>query len=143
MEPLLEAIKTQCANSASIVSAFPAVGGVSVSYFGDLAPETAPLPYLVSTVIAAPSNFSYGGNEYAEATVQFSAYGNGRAATYTRIKAFADVFDELVFSLSSGHLVNTYREGQPIPQFQPDKDDQAQDVWGWIVSYVFTLTPKE
>lgn len=147
MEPLLEAIYTQCKNTAGIVTAFPAfvdsTTGGAVTYpvgvYADEAPERATLPYMVTSIIAAPATTRYGGIQRTEPQIQFAAYGVGRAAGYARMLAFINVFDELTLTLSSGKMVNTTRLGSPVPALDPSKDETGQNVWQWTVVYQFVL----
>lgn len=133
---LLDAIRSKLTGTSAITTAFP--GG----FYRDVAPEgTDPGAnrYLAYTVVSAPQTLKYGGTQHAEVLMQFSAYGNGHDATGTAIKAFTDVFDDLILTLSSGHNINTMRMTEPLPALDPEKDSQGRDVWGWSVSYEFHI----
>jgi hypothetical protein len=149
VNPLLKAIYAKAAATPAIVAAFPGWTDTStattvtypVGVYGDVAPERAPLPYVVTTVIAAPSTMRYGGESFSQPSIQFSAYGVGRDDLFTLLKVLTDALDELTLTLATGHQTNTYREGQPIPVLQPDKDEQGRNVWAWVVTYTFSVTP--
>ncbi len=151
MEPLLEAIYSTCSNTSSIVAAFPAFIGrgsvgtpeFPVALYPDLAPEGAPLPFLVQTVIAAPTEYRYGGPRQSDPLIQFTAYSaSGRTSVMQLVKTFTDAFDELIMTLSSGHQTNVFRTGEPIPRRDPDKDSSGQIVWSATVSYQFSTSPR-
>lgn len=136
--PLLNAIFAKQTGTPAIAAAFP--GG----FFRDLAPDgSSPgtAMYMVCTVVSAPQTLKYGGVQRADATIQFTAYGNEHNATGAAIKAFCDVFDDLILTLASGHNANTMRMNEPVPSLDPDKDAQGRDVWAWRVDYWFVVGP--
>lgn len=136
--PLLNAIFTKLTGTTAIATAFP--GG----FFRDLAPDGSnpgTAAYLVYTVISAPQTLKYGGVQHAEVSIQFTAFGNEHNATGTAMKAFCDVFDDLILTLASGHNVNTMRMNEPVPSLDPEKDSLGRDVWGWRVTIQFHIAP--
>jgi hypothetical protein len=147
MLPLLQAINAKIIGTPAIVAAFPGwrnpTTGLTypAGYYRDVAPEQAPLPFLVSTVIASPATYRYGGIQRTEPSIQFAAFGIGQDAVFGKLKILTDAFDEFLFTLSAGHVVNMTRAGDPIPVHQDDKDEQGRDVWQWAVTYDYVLSP--
>lgn len=144
MIELLQAIYNKAKGTPSIVAAFPgftraATGTVyPVGFYAGQAADGAPLPYVVTSVIAAPSTFAYSTAERVEPAIQFAAYGVGHDATYAKLKTATDVFDTGVLALSTGQNYYAQRSGRPIPTWQ-ELDADGNDVWQWAVTYDFAL----
>jgi hypothetical protein len=107
------------------------------------APGTG-LPYAVLTVIAGPASASYSQRPYV-ATLQWSVYGLGAAATANLLKALCAAFDDRLLSLSEGTNYHMDRADEPFVRQQPAEDPQlspaAANVWGGYVTYIYGVCP--
>lgn len=133
MKTLLDAIYLQFTGSPTLTAAFP--GGVH----RDLAPENTANPYVVSTMVAAPSQAMYGTNRRADVYVRFSAVGVGHDATLALIETFTGVFDDSVLSLTSGQNYDALRVSDPVGFMEPKVNTDGDEVWRWTVEYRYSV----
>lgn len=116
-----------------------------VSYFTDLAPTNAPFPRLVGSVVPnAGSQSKYsGGMAFEPISFRFTAYSNvSQAACVGNIESVMAAFDDVLLTLSVGHMTNTVRTGQPVPVLDPDRDSTGKDIWRASVQYLWTISPR-
>lgn len=133
MQALLDAINSKFTGTPSLVSAFP--GG----YCRDRAPEGTAMPYVVSSVIASPSQPVYGNAKHSQTHIRFSAVGIGHDAIAALIETFDGVFDEAILTLSAGTNYDSTRLTDPIPMLEPSVDASGQEIWRWSVEYRFSV----
>lgn len=133
MKALLDAIKTKFSATASLGTAFP--GG----YWRDLAAKGTPMPYVVSTVVAAPTETKFGGVAFDDTTIRFTAYGVGHDAVLTAIETFVGVFDEVALTLAGATELNVTRRSSPVPRIEGPLDASGNKVWRADVVYDFAI----
>jgi hypothetical protein len=133
IDALLTALKTIYTGSAALVAAFP--GG----YFVKIAPEGVPLKSVIAEVVSAPLQLTYGTAKDADVRVQFTIFaksGDGGPL----IETFMGVYDAAVPSLTpSADCSNVVRQNEPIPFMLTRKDRDGDEVWGWMVDYVYSV----
>jgi len=133
LSPLLTALRTKFTATGALTTAF---GG---GYHLDEAPAGTAMPYLVATVIGAPTDHKYGGVCRADIQIQFTGYGLADALL-AAMETFCATFDEFVPTLSAGALTNTRRLGEPIPRLE-EKDEDGNDVYRCDLVYEFNVRP--
>jgi hypothetical protein len=133
MQALLDAINTKFTTTTALTSAFP--GG----YSRERAPETTAMPYVVSTLIAAPSQAVYGTTRHSQPYIRFSAVGIGHDAILALIETFCGVFDDVILTLSSGQNYDSQRVTEPVSLLEPSTDSNNQEIWRWSVEYRFSV----
>ena len=94
MLPLLNAIYSHF--TANLASTFP--GGLH----RDRAPEGTAMPYVVSRVVSAQTQYAYGGASRTVTKVRLSAFGVGHDATGSLAETLTGTFDSTLLTLGSG-----------------------------------------
>ncbi|HEX4125665.1 MAG TPA: DUF3168 domain-containing protein [Tepidisphaeraceae bacterium] len=128
MLPLLQAI--YAAFTGSLAGTFR--GGLH----RDQAPENTAMPYVVSQVISAKTQYAFSGPYRTAAQVRFAAYGVGHDATATAAQALVAAFDDATLALSSGTCDSVTRLGDLVGKLHRH-DAMGNDVWEWAVVYEF------
>jgi hypothetical protein len=133
MQSLDAAIVLAFTGNGTLTSAFP--GGIH----GDRAPETTVFPYLIYTVISAPSQQVYGGTDRADVIVRFAAVGEGKTVVGALMTTFKGVFDNTILSLGTGQNCNVVRSGRCIPMLFSPIDAGGNEVWSWTTEYRYSI----
>jgi hypothetical protein len=137
---VLQAIVSTMRDSGPLVVAFPlwkSDGQNVFSFYPDLAPEGAPLPFLVYSVVSAVTNSVYGGVEFSEPVIRFTGYAEDSEVAMEAMGVFITLFDNLKLPLPSGNLLQTLRLTDPIPRLDTPSTD-AQAPLGGSPSYCAT-----
>jgi hypothetical protein len=128
MLSLLQAIYS--AFTGSLGGSFP--GGLH----RDQAPENTVMPYVVSQVVSAKTQYAFSGPYRSSAQVRFAAYGVGHDASAAVAQSLVAVFDAVTLSLSSGTCDSVTRVGDLVGKLHRH-DAMGNDVWEWSVVYEF------
>jgi hypothetical protein len=128
MLPLLQAIYS--AFTGSLAGTFP--GGLH----RDQAPENTAMPYVVSQVMSARTQYAFSGPYRTTVQVRFAAYGVGHDASAAAGQALVAAFDGATLSLSSGTCDSISRLGDLVGKLHRH-DAMGNDVWEWSVTYEF------
>lgn len=133
MQEFTQAITTAM-TASPIVAAFP--GGFR---FGRM-PEGTAYPYLVASIVAAPVTTVYGGVEFYEPTIRFTAWGIGLNTMLANMETVTTALDEATITLPSGVELNTIRKSEPTPRLDDEVDGQGQEIWRVDVVYAFAIS---
>jgi hypothetical protein len=141
---LQEALVTMLRGNGALAAALPTwsdAGNTVYPFYQDLAPERAPLPYLVYTIVAAPTRNAYGQPPIAtDPTVRFTAFNNDSVAVMTAMNAVCVALDNVTLTLPNGNTqLFTLRTGDPVPRLASrSTDGKAKEVWSASVVYQFS-----
>jgi hypothetical protein len=116
--------------TASLASTFP--GGLH----RDRAPEGTAMPYVVSRVVSAQTQYAYGGSSRSLTKLRLSAFGVGHDATGVLAQSLVLAFDSTLLTLGTGTNDTVAREADPVPGLH-SHDSQGNDVWEWAVVYEY------
>ncbi len=126
MQAFTQALKTYF--TAQLAGTF--AGGL----FQDLAAEGSTSPYLIYSIIAAPSSPHYGGVSFSEPEVQFTAWGQGADTVLTATQALITKLDEN--TLSGAFFMRRIADAIPATG-SPVKDLNGEYFYGLIVRYAY------
>lgn len=141
---LEKALNAKFTATTSLTNAFTGnmrPNGTSVGLHWDMATSGVAVPYLVAQVLSAPAITRYGGVSRADITVQFKAFGIGRAATQALMQTLVGVLDEFIPTLDSGTVCNAVRESEPFVMELPQRETQGRNEYQGIVNYVYSVAP--
>jgi hypothetical protein len=135
MIALTNAIAAKYNTTSALTTALP--GGM---FMGRTKVGVSTFPYVVVQVESSPTQSSFGtGNHYNSVAVRFVVYGEGHDATGTACATLDSNYNDTILTLASGQCVNCYRMFEPRPVLQPEVDESGQDVWAWVVTYVYSV----
>ena len=132
MLSLLNAIYARFTADPSLTGAFP--GGMH----RDQAPEGTAMPYVVSRIVSAQSEFAFGGASRTIVQIRFSAFGVGHDATGALAELLASKFDGVLLTLATRTHDSLTRHADPAPILLRH-DGQGNDVWEWSVVYEYGM----
>jgi hypothetical protein len=133
MIQLLNAIQAAFLGNTGLTTAFP--GGMH----RDIAPEGTAFPYVVTNVIASPTRTMYGQAKRTDASIRFSAVGEGHNATGLVMDTLTAFYDDLILTLSSQQNYSTLRMGDPLPLREPNLSAAGKEVWRWTCEYQYSV----
>lgn len=144
---LLQALNSLFQQTGAVTSQFPSWqsdGQTVFSYYQDLAPEGAQLPFLVYNVIPSPAQQVYGRIAFTEQTIRFTAYATDSVAAMTGMNAWCAALDDVLLPLPNGNVqLFTRRMGDPTPRLDSRSTgaapgETAKEVWAATVVYQFS-----
>lgn len=139
---IIEAIATTFQGNGLMVAAFPtwqSNGQTMFSFYQDLAPEAAPLPFMVYNVVSAPTNTVYGRVAFTEPTIRFTAYDADSVSVMRKMNIFINMLDDKQLALPEGaNQLFTNRLGDPLPSLdERTTDGTGREIWSADVVYHF------
>lgn len=139
MIPLETAIHEKVRDTAAITTVFT---GNALGIHWDTAPKGKAPPYLVAQVLSAPTNPAYGGVYYGDAVILFKGFAVGRATVGAHMKAFTDLFDAWLPTLTAGKVTNVVRTSAVVTMKVPaSEQEEGADEHMAAVTYVYSLEP--
>lgn len=135
MIALTNAIATKFTGTGAVTTAIP--GGL---YEGRAPEGTSTYPFAVFQVASSPTQSNFGtANHYNSVAVRFVVYGVGNVIAGTAAEVLDANFNDTILTLATGQCVNCYRMNEPMPVLEPEINEAGQEVWAWVVTYVYSI----